>query len=814
MDFKGRLFAASDRGVLISSDDGFSWRTVDGDEFKRTARCFAWHGDRLYVGQNGGIDWTDDKGVTWHPSVSERRHGGFAGADIVSLLAMNGVIHSSINGRGGAFRSYDDGVSWHEANLAGHHIHSLGSVQNTLFAASDTLVYVSTNEGLTWSTFSQFDADLDGRRIHALASRNDSLVLLTDAGTVLESNTLLADTPQWRELVGGIPGGNGSTVSAWLVHEDTLLAGTTDGGLFTTLLVDSTLSPATIRPDPVAAVPTPQPVANEPTPVISEPTVATAIEQVSGPSSPVPATALLVGINTYDHHADLVNPVRDMQSVAKELREVFRCQTETLLNPTKVEFLTSLRALAERTYQDDEQLLVFFSGHGYFDETIRRGYLAFRDSEPIENDPFLQSFVSHEDVRVLLERLDCNHVLLVVDSCFSGTLDPMIAMAPGARAFDNAYGLIPREEYIRRKLEYRTRRYITAGGKEYVSDGRPGQHSPFARQFLAALRTFGGSDGILTLEEILLHLERVDPQPRTGELFGNEPGSSFVLVAQPPDSPPAIANVEPVERKTGTLRVHLTPSDAAVVIGGEQGATRTLEVKPQTNTVGVRRYQLPVGRYTVHVTKDGYDPQQREIDLGSTLHDLNFHLKLSSGGRQSRTALFTESFERRNGVAGVAHSGDYAHSADAPPLVIPLADIGLMGSKEYAIEFYWRPTKSMAIDATILQHTGDSGPSLRCYMGPATAEHFNLVFIQGHVVNWHGVAVGRRADGVWLRMILTGSFETGVHRLFINGREAVRQTDAYSDRGWEVPEMTFVTEDGWIDDVAIYGHAYQPNASR
>ena len=26
-----------------------------------------------------------------------------------------------------------------------------------------------------------------------------------------------------------------------------------------------------------------------------------------------------------------------------------------------------------------------------------------------------------------------------------------------------------------------------------------------------------------------MHLERVEPEPRTGELYGNEPGSSFVL---------------------------------------------------------------------------------------------------------------------------------------------------------------------------------------------------------------------------------------------------------------------------------------------
>jgi Leucine-rich repeat (LRR) protein/formylglycine-generating enzyme required for sulfatase activity len=340
----------------------------------------------------------------------------------------------------------------------------------------------------------------------------------------------------------------------------------------------------------------------------------------------VPATALIVGISAYDHHPNLVNPTFDAQAVGKELREVFGCDTTTLLDATKVEFLAALRGLAEREYADDEQLLVFFSGHGYFDDVTRRGYLTFRDTKPIEDDPYYQSFVSHEDVRVLLERLDCNHVLLVVDSCFSGTLDPMVAMAPGARAFDTGYGLIPREEYIRRKLQYRTRRYITAGGKEYVSDGRPGQHSPFARQFLAALRTFGGSDGILTLEEILLHLERVDPQPRTGELFGNEPGSSFILVAQPPDSSVPTGSIQPIEKKTGSLQVHVMPRDAVVEIRSEAGALRTLRVGRKIEAAGVLRYLLPVGRYVVHATKDGYEPQQQDVTVNEGVQDVQVRL--------------------------------------------------------------------------------------------------------------------------------------------------------------------------------------------
>jgi WD40 repeat protein len=322
--------------------------------------------------------------------------------------------------------------------------------------------------------------------------------------------------------------------------------------------------------------------------------------------------ALLVGVDDYDHHSNLVNPVNDVQTIQEELHDAYGSGTQTLANPTRREFQEALHALADRDYGEQDQLLVMFSGHGYFDERIKRGYLAFRDSLPLDEDPYFESYVSHGEVREILERLDCEHVLLIVDSCFAGTLDPFIAMAPGARPVDGGIGLIPAKQYIKRKLRFKTRRYITAGGKEYVPDGRPGQHSPFVRQLLAALRSYGGADGILTLEELTLYLERVDPQPRTGELFGNEPGSSFVLVAN------LLEEEEPAP-KFAPLVVQVSPPDATVnVVGGPPAAEsllKTLRLEP-TGTAE-RRYHLPLGTYRLRIRREGYTSVERDVVLSA-----------------------------------------------------------------------------------------------------------------------------------------------------------------------------------------------------
>jgi hypothetical protein len=83
-----------------------------------------------------------------------------------------------------------------------------------------------------------------------------------------------------------------------------------------------------------------------------------------------------------------------------------------------------------------------------------------------------------------------------------------------------------------RKLTYKTRKYLTSGGKEYVPDGRPGMNSPFARKFLEALRGRGGKDLILSLIELNSYVETLKPQPRMGEFGDNAPGSDFVFIAR------------------------------------------------------------------------------------------------------------------------------------------------------------------------------------------------------------------------------------------------------------------------------------------
>ena len=64
------------------------------------------------------------------------------------------------------------------------------------------------------------------------------------------------------------------------------------------------------------------------------------------------------------------------------------------------------------------------------------------------------------------------------------------------------------------------------------SDGIAGQHSPFARKFLEALKSNGGGDRILTLTELNLFMERIKTTPRYGDFGDNDKGSDFLFLAR------------------------------------------------------------------------------------------------------------------------------------------------------------------------------------------------------------------------------------------------------------------------------------------
>ena len=234
--------------------------------------------------------------------------------------------------------------------------------------------------------------------------------------------------------------------------------------------------------------------------------------------------ALLFATDAYEEWSDLANPVLDARAISRELQTRYNFEVEVVENATRTEIQRKLYAyLKNPPFGEEDQLLLFFAGHGLFDEVLDTGYLVPHDAR--SNDPLRDSYLDYPTMLKMADRMPAKHILLVLDACHSGTADPAVRSAADGDDSDLAVS-----EFVARQQHYRTRRYITSARNEVVSDGLPGQHSPFARGFLHALREGAVRDGMLTLTELIGYVEPVEPGPLWGAFGQDEPGSTFLFL--------------------------------------------------------------------------------------------------------------------------------------------------------------------------------------------------------------------------------------------------------------------------------------------
>jgi len=129
--------------------------------------------------------------------------------------------------------------------------------------------------------------------------------------------------------------------------------------------------------------------------------------------------ALLIGVSKYaDSRLNLDQPVSDARKIKEVLTQGYDFNTaNTILleNPSRGEIFSALYKLRNQLTPNDN-LLIFYAGHGYWDEKIKQGYWWPRDATAA--DP--SNWLSNSDLREQLRGISSAHTLLVSDACFSG----------------------------------------------------------------------------------------------------------------------------------------------------------------------------------------------------------------------------------------------------------------------------------------------------------------------------------------------------------------------------------------------------------
>lgn len=253
---------------------------------------------------------------------------------------------------------------------------------------------------------------------------------------------------------------------------------------------------------------------------------------ISDPHAPFPSGerkgrdyALLFATDHYENWKNLNNPCYDMRAIKKILESKYAFKVDSVEDADGATLLNKIKDYHEKEFEPDDQLLIFFAGHGFYDNVFKEGYLVTKESKDPQSDRGRRSYLIHSQLRKHIDKIPCNHILVIMDVCFGGTFDERIAMR------GSGYREVSKREFIKRKMRWKTRRYLTSGGKTYVPDGRPGKHSPFAAKLIETLEK-GSEDGILTFERLHIALEKITPEPCAGHFGKGEPNSDFLFIEQ------------------------------------------------------------------------------------------------------------------------------------------------------------------------------------------------------------------------------------------------------------------------------------------
>jgi len=206
--------------------------------------------------------------------------------------------------------------------------------------------------------------------------------------------------------------------------------------------------------------------------------------------------------------------VAGARAVADVLKNRYGFDDVVLLeNATRREILIALNELSREVLPNDN-ILVYYAGHGFLDPDTRRGYWVPVDAAGTDLTTFLRNSTIRDELNTIAAR--GRHTLLIADSCFSGSL-----LRSGTRGLPPA---VDSERYYQKVAQKKSVQIMAAGGIEYVDDDyRASGHSPFTHFLLSELKY--NDRPLLTVSELSQSVERavannVSQVPESGVLQG------------------------------------------------------------------------------------------------------------------------------------------------------------------------------------------------------------------------------------------------------------------------------------------------------
>lgn len=227
--------------------------------------------------------------------------------------------------------------------------------------------------------------------------------------------------------------------------------------------------------------------------------------------------ALLIACNDYSDKklGKLDNPIKDAKAFKEVLQNYYDFHEKnivTLNNATYEQIIKELDNFAKKLKENDN-LLIFYAGHGYWDGKMQQGYWL-----PVNVNLNNKSlWISNSIIKDYLKGFNARSVLVVSDACFSGGLFKI-------------RGTETSNKYIEELSKYKARKALTSGVLTTVPD-----KSVFIEYLLRELKN--NNKKYLPAEELYFKIKEnvvknspTNQIPQYGEVFqtGDE-GGDFIF---------------------------------------------------------------------------------------------------------------------------------------------------------------------------------------------------------------------------------------------------------------------------------------------
>ncbi|MCU0439860.1 MAG: caspase family protein [Raineya sp.] len=181
---------------------------------------------------------------------------------------------------------------------------------------------------------------------------------------------------------------------------------------------------------------------------------------------------VLIAIDNYPNYKKLKNAKFDAEKIGEVLESYydFRIFKELYdINATRENIINEINEL-HSAFDKNDNLIIFFAGHGHQNNKTKKGYWLPYDAKPDSE----ASYVSNIEIKSAIESISAKHIFLIVDACFAGTF------LTQTRGDISSLANIKAEKW-------KSRWYLSSGREEEVNDGFENEHSPFAKELISYL---------------------------------------------------------------------------------------------------------------------------------------------------------------------------------------------------------------------------------------------------------------------------------------------------------------------------------------